>query len=108
MIKIILLALVLLNTLGLLVCDDPTNQNSAASTASNASMNATVANANMGVNGANGNLASSNSTAANAAPPTGVNAPASANSAGTLPTSVTGGNTAGPDAGNMAPAGTPR
>jgi len=127
MIKIILLTFVLINALGLMICDDPTNQNTANPALSNAVMNANMtANANLMMDangnvvrdangnpmmantavGANGNFGVSNSTQPSTSyPPTGVNpgTTSTGNSAG-----GTGGNTAGPDAGNIAPMSTPR
>jgi|GEM_PF-6950718 len=121
MTKIVLLALVLVNTLGLLLCDDTNNTNTANPSMANATANAMivngnvmldangnpVANANMAP-GANANFGVSNSTQANTAyPPTGVNTRSTTgNSAGTGQS--TGGNTAGTDTGNIAPVTTPR
>jgi hypothetical protein len=123
MTKIILLALLLLNALGLFICDDPANQNAANPAMANASVNSNamivngnvmldvngnpVANSNMAA-GANASFGISNSTQANTGyPPTGVNIGTSTgNSAGTGQS--TGGNTAGTDTGNMAPSTTPR
>ena len=131
MTKIVLLTLLLVNALGLMICDDTTDQNG-MNPAANAAVNANMlmSNANylvdangnvvldangnpMTVNGntamgANGNFGISNSTQPNTVyPPTGVNPGNSSagNSAGT--SRSMGGNTAGPDAGNLAPIGTP-
>jgi hypothetical protein len=133
MIKIVLLTLVLINALGLMICDDPTNQNSVDPSLANAAMNANMLMANGNVMldangnpmrdangnplltangntsmGANGNFGISNSTQPSTAnPPTGVNPGTSTgNTAGGV--GSTGGNTTGPDAGNMAPVTTPR
>ena len=120
MTKIVLLTLVLVNTLGLLLCDD-TNTNTANPAMANATANAMIVNGNVMLDmngnpmvntnmavGANANFGLSNSTQANTAyPPTGANmSTTTGNSAGTGQS--TGGNTAGTDTGNIAPVSTPR
>jgi len=121
MTKIVLLTLVLVNTLGLFLCDDTNNTNTAEQSLANASANAMIVNGNTIVDangnpivngntaaGANANFGVSNSTQANTAyPPTGANmSTTTGNSAGTGQS--TGGNTAGTDTGNIAPVSTPR
>lgn len=99
--KVILVAaLALYVSFGMFVCDDPPNQNAAnrAAVAANVSSNSNAA-ANANTITASGNAAGTSN--ANGGSITG-------NSAGTGGAVSGGGNTAGPDSGNLAPVFTPR